>query len=40
MKSLLYSYSKLFNNRIDLDARGVDFYDGSSEEPAELEARL
>lgn len=33
-------FSKLFTNHIDLDAHGVDFYDGSSEDPAELEARL
>jgi len=32
--------SKLFTNRIELDASGVDFYDGSTDDPAELEARL
>jgi len=33
-------YGKLFTNRIELDARGVDFYDGSTEDPADLEAKL
>lgn len=32
--------SKLFTNRIELEAGGVDFYDGSKDDPAELEARL
>ncbi|WP_274366315.1 Gfo/Idh/MocA family protein [Paenibacillus thermotolerans] len=31
--------SKLFTNRVELDASGVDFYDGSQEDPAELEAK-
>ncbi|MCZ8518329.1 MULTISPECIES: Gfo/Idh/MocA family protein [Paenibacillus] len=33
-------HSKLFTNHIELDARGVDFYDGSTENPADLEAKL
>jgi len=33
-------YGKLFTNRVELDARGVDFYDGSTEDPADLEAKL
>jgi predicted dehydrogenase len=27
-------------NQIQLDAKGVDFYDGKKESPAEMEARL
>src|SRR5690606_4967647 len=33
-------HSKLFTNRIELDASGVDFYEGSKDDPAEVEARL
>lgn len=34
------NFSKLYTNRIDLDAKGVDFYDGETESAADLEARL
>ncbi|MEW9669349.1 Gfo/Idh/MocA family protein [Ammoniphilus sp. 3BR4] len=34
------NFSKLYTNRIDLDAKGVDFYNGETESAAELEARL
>lgn len=33
-------HSRLFSNEIQLDAKGVDFYDGAKESPADLEARL
>jgi len=33
-------HSRLFMNQIQLDAKGVDFYDGKKESPAEMEARL
>ncbi|MEK8126769.1 Gfo/Idh/MocA family oxidoreductase [Paenibacillus filicis] len=33
-------HSRLFSNEIQLDAKGVDFYDGSKESPADLEAKL
>ncbi|MCZ8513403.1 Gfo/Idh/MocA family oxidoreductase [Paenibacillus filicis] len=33
-------HSRLFMNQIQLDAKGVDFYDGKQESPADLEARL
>ncbi|TDG00748.1 Gfo/Idh/MocA family protein [Paenibacillus piri] len=33
-------HSRLFMNEIQLDAKGVDFYDGRKESPADLEARL
>jgi len=33
-------FSKLYTNHINLDAKGVDFYDGETEGAAELEARL
>ncbi|MDQ1910003.1 Gfo/Idh/MocA family oxidoreductase [Paenibacillus sp. GD4] len=33
-------HSKLFMNQIQLDAKGVDFYDSRGESPADLEARL
>jgi predicted dehydrogenase len=33
-------FSKLYTNHIDLDAKGVDFYDGETESAADLEARL
>lgn len=32
-------HSRLFMNQIQLDAKGVDFYDGRKESPADLEAR-
>lgn len=32
--------SKLFTNRIELESGGVDFYDGSKDDPAALEAKL
>ncbi|RXT15362.1 Gfo/Idh/MocA family protein [Ammoniphilus sp. CFH 90114] len=32
--------SKLYTQRIDLDAKGVDFYEGEKESAADLEARL
>lgn len=34
------NFSKLYTNRIDIDAKGVDFYDGETESAADLEARL
>ncbi|MBT2722134.1 Gfo/Idh/MocA family protein [Bacillus sp. ISL-46] len=34
------NFSKLYTQRIDLDAKGVDFYDGEKETAADLEARL
>ena len=33
-------HSRLFMNEIQLDAKGVDFYDGKKESPADLEMRL
>jgi predicted dehydrogenase len=33
-------FSKLYTNHIDLDAKGVDFYDGETESAADLETRL
>ncbi len=33
-------HSRLFTNEIQLDAKGVDFYDGAKESPADLEARM
>ncbi|MFE5318833.1 Gfo/Idh/MocA family protein [Paenibacillus sp. NPDC056579] len=33
-------HSKLFMNEIQLDAKGVDFYDGKKASPADLEMRL
>ncbi|MFB6365499.1 Gfo/Idh/MocA family protein [Paenibacillus elgii] len=33
-------HSRLFMNEIQLDAKGVDFYEGNGESPADLEARL
>jgi predicted dehydrogenase len=33
-------FSKLYTNHINLDAKGVDFYDGETESAAELEARM
>ncbi|SDI19132.1 Gfo/Idh/MocA family protein [Paenibacillus naphthalenovorans] len=33
-------HSRLYMNEIQLDAKGVDFYDGQTESPADLEARL
>ncbi|UUZ80535.1 Gfo/Idh/MocA family oxidoreductase [Paenibacillus sp. P26] len=33
-------HSRLYMNQIQLDAKGVDFYDGKQESPADLEARL
>ncbi|WP_028548073.1 Gfo/Idh/MocA family protein [Paenibacillus sp. UNC451MF] len=33
-------HSRLFMNQIQLDAKGVDFYDGKKESPADLEMRL
>jgi predicted dehydrogenase len=33
-------HSRLYSNLIQLDAKGVDFYDGKKEKPADLEARL
>jgi predicted dehydrogenase len=33
-------HSRLYMNQIQLDAKGVDFYDGKKESPADLEARL
>jgi predicted dehydrogenase len=33
-------HSRLYMNQIQLDAKGVDFYDGRKESPADLEARL
>ncbi|WP_426452080.1 Gfo/Idh/MocA family protein [Paenibacillus sp. S-38] len=33
-------HSKLFTNHIELDGRGVDFYEGSKDNPADLEAKL
>lgn len=32
-------FSRLYETKVDLDAGGVAFYDGASEDPAELEAR-
>jgi predicted dehydrogenase len=34
------NFSKLYTNHIALDAAGVDFYDGETENAADLEARL
>jgi predicted dehydrogenase len=34
------NFSKLYTNHIDLDAKGVDFYDEETESAADLEARL
>jgi predicted dehydrogenase len=34
------NFGKLYTNNIDLDAKGVDFYDGETESAADLEARL
>lgn len=34
------NFSKLYTQRIDLDAKGVDFYDGEKENAADLEARF
>jgi predicted dehydrogenase len=33
-------HSRLYMTQIQLDAKGVDFYEGTGESPAELEARL
>lgn len=32
-------FGTLYQTKVELDAGGVDFYDGASEDPAELEAR-
>lgn len=33
-------YSRLYEKKIDLQAGGVDFYEGESEEPGDLEAKM
>jgi predicted dehydrogenase len=34
------NFSKLYTQRVDLDAKGVDFYEGEKESAADVEARL